>query len=134
MRVPGMDYVDYLLPGFPATGVPFAGPGTATAMADELAGGFIDRWRFQPPAQRDWAGEVRADDRSASLTGPFGSGGRSEVPRRTPRVRLGGHRLVIVLAAGSGLRWRGVAKAARRTTQKVLQMTRVEVRVPDRKR
>jgi hypothetical protein len=53
MRVPGLDYVDYLLPGFPATGVPFAGLGTATAMADDLVDGFIDRCRVQAPAQRD---------------------------------------------------------------------------------
>ena len=41
-------YVDYLVPGFIATGVLFSGIGTATAMAEDLEQGFIDRLRSLP--------------------------------------------------------------------------------------
>jgi len=43
-----MPYVDYLAPGFIATGVLFMGIGTATAMAEDLEQGFIDRLRSLP--------------------------------------------------------------------------------------
>jgi len=42
------DYVDFLVPGFVATGVLFTGIGTATAMADDLNDGFVDRLRSLP--------------------------------------------------------------------------------------
>jgi ABC-2 type transport system permease protein len=48
IHVAGMSYVDYLVPGFIATGVLFAGIGTASAMAEDLAMGFIDRLRSLP--------------------------------------------------------------------------------------
>ena len=48
IHVAGMTYVDYLVPGFPATGVLFSGMGTAAAMAEDLEQGFIDRLRSLP--------------------------------------------------------------------------------------
>jgi ABC-2 type transport system permease protein len=48
IHVTGMSYVDYLVPGFIATGVLFAGIGTAAAMAEDLELGFIDRLRSLP--------------------------------------------------------------------------------------
>ena len=48
IHIDGMSYVDYLVPGFIATGVLFMGIGTATAMADDLEQGFVDRLRSLP--------------------------------------------------------------------------------------
>ena len=48
IHIPGMPYVDYLVPGFLATGVLFSGMGTAAAMAEDLDQGFIDRLRSLP--------------------------------------------------------------------------------------
>ena len=48
IHIAGMPYVDYLVPGFIATGVLFSGIGTATAMAEDLEHGFIDRLRSLP--------------------------------------------------------------------------------------
>ena len=48
IHIAGMPYVDYLVPGFIATGVLFAGIGTAAAMAEDLEQGFIDRLRSLP--------------------------------------------------------------------------------------
>jgi ABC transporter DrrB family efflux protein len=48
IHVAGLDYVDYLVPGFVATGVLFSGLGTATATAEDLEHGFIDRLRSLP--------------------------------------------------------------------------------------
>ena len=48
IHVDGMSYVDFLVPGFIATGVLFAGIGTATATAEDLEQGFIDRLRSLP--------------------------------------------------------------------------------------
>jgi ABC transporter DrrB family efflux protein len=48
IHIAGMPYVDFLVPGFIATGVLFAGIGTATAMAEDLDQGFIDRLRSLP--------------------------------------------------------------------------------------
>jgi ABC-2 type transport system permease protein len=44
----GVDYVDYLVPGFVTTGVLFTGIGAAVAMAEDLQHGFIDRLRSLP--------------------------------------------------------------------------------------
>jgi ABC transporter DrrB family efflux protein len=46
--VGGVAYVDYLVPGFVATGVLFSGIGAAVAMADDLQQGFVDRLRSLP--------------------------------------------------------------------------------------
>ena len=48
IHITGMPYVDYLVPGFLATGVLFSGMGTAAAMAEDLEQGFIDRLRSLP--------------------------------------------------------------------------------------
>jgi ABC-2 type transport system permease protein len=48
MRSVGVPYVDYLVPGFIATGVLFSGIGAAVAMAEDLEQGFIDRLRSLP--------------------------------------------------------------------------------------
>ena len=46
--VPGIDYVDFLVPGFITTGVLFTGMGAATAVAEDLEQGFVDRVRSLP--------------------------------------------------------------------------------------
>jgi ABC transporter DrrB family efflux protein len=48
MRSVGVPYVDYLAPGFIATGVLFSGIGAAVAMAEDLEQGFVDRLRSLP--------------------------------------------------------------------------------------
>jgi ABC transporter DrrB family efflux protein len=48
MRSVGVPYVDYLLPGFIATGVLFSGIGAAVAMAEDLEHGLVDRLRSLP--------------------------------------------------------------------------------------
>jgi ABC-2 type transport system permease protein len=48
MRSVGVPYVDYLVPGFIATGVLFSGIGAAVATAEDLEQGFIDRLRSLP--------------------------------------------------------------------------------------
>jgi ABC-2 type transport system permease protein len=62
IHVAGMSYVDYLVPGFIATGVLFIGIGTATAMADDVGDGFVDRLRSLPiPRSSVLAARVTAD-------------------------------------------------------------------------
>ena len=62
IHVAGMSYVDYLVPGFVATGVLFIGIGTATAMADDVSDGFVDRLRSLPiPRSSVLAARVTAD-------------------------------------------------------------------------
>jgi ABC transporter DrrB family efflux protein len=48
MRSVGVPYVDYLAPGFIATGVLFSGIGAAVATAEDREHGFIDRLRSLP--------------------------------------------------------------------------------------
>jgi ABC-2 type transport system permease protein len=48
IHISGLRYVDYLVPGFIATGVLFAGIGSAAATAEDLEQGFIDRLRSLP--------------------------------------------------------------------------------------
>lgn len=48
IHLAGVPYVGYLVPGFIATGVLFAGIGTASAMAEDMEQGFIDRLRSLP--------------------------------------------------------------------------------------
>jgi ABC-2 type transport system permease protein len=48
IRIAGMPYVDYLVPGFIATGVLFSGIGAAVATAEDVQQGFIDRLRSLP--------------------------------------------------------------------------------------
>jgi ABC-2 type transport system permease protein len=48
MRSFGIPYVDFLAPGFIATGVLFSGIGAAVAVADDMQQGFVDRLRSLP--------------------------------------------------------------------------------------
>jgi ABC-2 type transport system permease protein len=48
IRSVGLPYVDYLVPGFIATGVLFSGIGAAVATAEDVQQGFIDRLRSLP--------------------------------------------------------------------------------------
>jgi ABC-2 type transport system permease protein len=48
IRAGSIPYVDYLVPGFVATGVLFSGIGAAVATAEDLEHGFIDRLRSLP--------------------------------------------------------------------------------------
>jgi ABC-2 type transport system permease protein len=67
----GIDYVDYLVPGFVTTGVLFAGIGAAVAMAEDLEHGFIDRLRSLPiPRSSVLAARTLAD--TAILTFSLG--------------------------------------------------------------
>ncbi len=62
IHIAGIPYVDYLVPGFIATGVLFSGIGTASAMAEDLEQGFIDRLRSLPiPRSSVLAARVTAD-------------------------------------------------------------------------
>ncbi len=62
IHIAGMSYVDYLVPGFIATGVLFAGIGSASAMAEDLEQGFIDRLRSLPiPRSSVLTARVAAD-------------------------------------------------------------------------
>ena len=62
IHVGGMPYVDFLVPGFIATGVLFSGIGTATAMAEDLEQGFVDRLRSLPiPRSAVLAARAMAD-------------------------------------------------------------------------
>jgi ABC-2 type transport system permease protein len=46
--IPGVPYVDFLVPGFLATMALFVGMGTAMGIAEDLQAGFIDRLRSLP--------------------------------------------------------------------------------------
>jgi ABC-2 type transport system permease protein len=62
IHVAGLPYVDYLVPGFIATGVLFSGIGSASAMAEDLEHGFIDRLRSLPiPRSSVLSARVLAD-------------------------------------------------------------------------
>ena len=58
----GVDYVDFLVPGFVTTSVLFAGMGAATAIAEDLEGGVVDRMRSLPiPRSAVLTGRAAAD-------------------------------------------------------------------------
>lgn len=48
IHIAGMPYVDFLVPGFIATGVLFSGIGAAVATAEDVHEGFVDRLRSLP--------------------------------------------------------------------------------------
>jgi ABC-2 type transport system permease protein len=54
--VPGVSYVDYLVPGYVVTGVLFAGMGAAAGVAEDLQHGVIDRLRSLPIPRLSVAG------------------------------------------------------------------------------
>ena len=58
----GLDYVDFLVPGFITTGLLFTGMGAAAGVAEDLQQGFIDRLRSLPiPRSAVLAGRALAD-------------------------------------------------------------------------
>ena len=58
----GLDYVNFLVPGFITTGVLFGGMGAAIAMAEDMEHGFVDRLRSLPiPRTSVLAGRALAD-------------------------------------------------------------------------
>lgn len=64
----GVPYVDYLVPGFIATGVLFAMIGSAVGMAEDLESGFVDRLRSLPvPRASLLTGRALADTLIVSL-------------------------------------------------------------------
>jgi ABC transporter DrrB family efflux protein len=73
----GLDYVDFLVPGFITTGLLFAGMGAAAGMAEDLEQGFVDRLRSLPiPRSAVLAGRAVADTTlllwSLAVTGAVG--------------------------------------------------------------
>ena len=62
-------YVDYLVPGFVATGVLFSGIGAAVAVAEDVEQGFVDRLRSLPiPRSSALAARVMADTAIVALS------------------------------------------------------------------
>lgn len=62
IALPGISYVDFLLPGFITTSVLFSGISAATGMAEDLEQGFVDRLRSLPiPRVSFLAGRALAD-------------------------------------------------------------------------
>jgi ABC-2 type transport system permease protein/oleandomycin transport system permease protein len=62
IRVPGVDYVDYVVPGIFLEAVLIAGMTTALALATDLEAGMIDRFRSLPMARSAFlAGRTLAD-------------------------------------------------------------------------
>jgi ABC transporter DrrB family efflux protein len=62
IHVGSIRYVDYLVPGFVATGVLFSGIGAAVATAEDVEQGFVDRLRSLPIARSSvLAARVLAD-------------------------------------------------------------------------
>src|SRR6266542_2011888 len=58
----GMDYVNFLVPGFVTTSILFSGMGAATGVAEDLEQGFVDRLRSLPiPRSAVLAGRALAD-------------------------------------------------------------------------
>jgi ABC-2 type transport system permease protein len=58
----GLDYVDFLVPGFITTGLLFTGMGAAAGMAEDLEQGFVDRLRSLPiPRSAVLTGRALAD-------------------------------------------------------------------------
>jgi len=72
IRALGVPYVDYLVPGFIATGVLFSGIGAAVAMAEDLEQGFVDRLRSLPiPRSSVLAARALADTALVAWAGAF---------------------------------------------------------------
>ncbi len=75
IHISGMRYVDYLVPGFIATGVLFSGIGTAAATAEDLEQGFIDRLRSLPiPRASVLAARALADTAMVAWSTAFTAG------------------------------------------------------------
>jgi ABC-2 type transport system permease protein len=62
IEIPGVPYVDFLVPGFVVTGVLFSGTGAAAGVAQDVEQGFFDRLRSLPVARPALlAGRAAAD-------------------------------------------------------------------------
>jgi ABC-2 type transport system permease protein len=62
ISIPGITYTDFLIPGFLTTAVLFTGMGTASAVAEDLEQGFVDRLRSLPISRLSFlAGRAVAD-------------------------------------------------------------------------
>ncbi len=62
IKIPGVDYVDYIVPGIFLEAVLIGGMTTALALAQDLQGGMIDRFRSLPMARSAFlAGRTLAD-------------------------------------------------------------------------
>ena len=62
IAIGGIDYVNFLVPGFITTGILFGGMGASIAMAEDLEQGFVDRLRSLPmPRTSVLAGRAVAD-------------------------------------------------------------------------
>jgi ABC transporter DrrB family efflux protein len=62
ISIPGIDYVDFLVPGFVATGVLFAVSDVAAGVATDMGQGFVDRLRSLPiPRSAFLSGRALAD-------------------------------------------------------------------------
>lgn len=62
IRIPGLNYIDYLLPGIFVQTVAFGGVNTAVGLAGDLASGIIDRFRSLPMSRAAvLAGRTLAD-------------------------------------------------------------------------
>ena len=62
IKIPGFDYVDFLLPGIFVQSVVFGSTGTAIGLADDMSKGLIERFRSLPMARSAvLAGRTTAD-------------------------------------------------------------------------
>jgi ABC-2 type transport system permease protein len=69
IKLPGIPYVDFLVPGFVTTGILFGGMASAAGIAEDTEQGFFDRLRSLPiPRSSVLAGRAVAD----TLTGTWG--------------------------------------------------------------
>jgi len=71
----GLSYVNFLVPGFITTGILFTGMGAATAVAEDLEQGFVDRLRSLPiPRTSVLAGRAIADTAMATWSAAISVG------------------------------------------------------------
>jgi len=67
IRTGGVSYVDFLVPGFVATSVLFAGTAAAAGVAEDIEAGFVDRLRSLPiPRAAVMSGRALADTITAT--------------------------------------------------------------------
>ena len=100
----GLDYVDFLVPGFITTGILFSGMGAAAGIAEDLQQGLVDRLRSLPiPRSAVLAGRALAD--TAVLVWGLAHHRGHRLRGRLPAPRLADRRPGRLRAAG-GVRLR----------------------------
>lgn len=111
IHIAGMAYVDFLVPGLIATGVLFAGIGTATAMAEDLEQGFIDRLRSLPiPRSSVLAARALADTAIFAWSTVFTAGIAFAVGFRLHGSAIDGlAALALVIVFGFAFEWLFIA-------------------------